>query len=121
NDLLVGLNGNVERKIVLPKEVNDHFPARPERRIQSPVGVVPGDGEITLGRGGGVVGVARHDELTVRLQGERVRDAGTALEGGHHLAARAERIIEAAIRVKTSEGEAAGRHQAIGDAGDAGY
>src|SRR5207247_2273317 len=102
HDLAVGLPGDREGRVVVAVEVGRHLAARAEGRIETPVRVVAGEGEVRVAGG---LRLAGSDQLAVRLQHEREGRVVVPGEVGRHLAARAKGRIQTPVRVVAGEGE----------------
>nr|WP_245684627.1 hypothetical protein [Streptomyces roseoverticillatus] len=90
HDFPVGLDGDGAGDVLLGGEGDDHLAAGAERRVQAPVGVEPGDAEVSGAR---VADAAGQHQILVTLDDHRVRD-GDRAEIDTDLAASAERRVQ---------------------------
>ena len=81
-------------------EAGEDLAAGAEVRVQAAVGVVAGEGDVVVAY---VVGIARGDDLPVRLQRHGKRLVGASGKVGPHLAAGAEAGVQAAVRVAPND------------------
>src|SRR5439155_1103107 len=89
--------------LVIATEVSEHPAPAAKRGVQAAIRVVPRQGEVLAAT---ATGQRRHDNLTVRLDGER-GGVTPASELGEHPAPTAKRGIQATVRVVPRQGEVA--------------